>query len=115
MSNAGGAWDNTKKTIEDEMRDLVKNTGKGSERHKAGVVGDTVGDPLKDTAGPALNPMIKVVNLVSVIIAPIVVQYNKLGMGGWLVVAGLCAAMIWAILHSKKPAPEFALQTTGRK
>lgn len=106
MSNAGGAWDNSKKTIEDEVVDIVKNTGKGSERHKAGVVGDTVGDPLKDTAGPALNPMIKVVNLVSVIIAPIVVQYNKLGMTGWIVVAVLCAALIWAIMHSKKPTPE---------
>ena len=73
MSNAGGAWDNAKKSIEDEPRNLEKNTGKGSERHKAGVVGDTVGDPLKDTAGPALNPMIKVANLVSLIAAPIIV------------------------------------------
>src|SRR5512144_474392 len=75
MSNAGGAWDNSKKAIEDEPRNLEKNTGKGSERHKAGVVGDTVGDPLKDTAGPALNPMIKVVNLVSLLAAPIIVKY----------------------------------------
>jgi K(+)-stimulated pyrophosphate-energized sodium pump len=64
MSNAGGAWDNAKKAIEDEERSLEKNTGKGSERHKAGVVGDTVGDPLR--YGPALNPMIKVANLVAV-------------------------------------------------
>jgi K(+)-stimulated pyrophosphate-energized sodium pump len=109
MSNAGGAWDNAKKVIEDEAKDIAKNTGKGSERHKAGVVGDTVGDPLKDTAGPALNPMIKVVNLVSVIIAPIVVQYNHLGIGGWLVVAALCAGMVWAIMHSKKPTPDYAV------
>jgi K(+)-stimulated pyrophosphate-energized sodium pump len=109
MANAGGAWDNAKKTIEDEVKDIVANTGKGSERHKAGVVGDTVGDPLKDTAGPALNPMIKVVNLVSVIIAPIVVQYNKLGITAWIIVAALCATMVWAIWHSKRSAPQVAV------
>jgi K(+)-stimulated pyrophosphate-energized sodium pump len=105
MSNAGGAWDNAKKAIEDEPRNIAANTGKGSERHKAGVVGDTVGDPLKDTAGPALNPMIKVVNLVSLIAAPIIVQ-NQSGVIGYIVAAVLLVAIVWAILVSKKPMPE---------
>jgi K(+)-stimulated pyrophosphate-energized sodium pump len=104
MSNAGGAWDNAKKTIEDEPRDLVENTGKGSDRHKAGVVGDTVGDPLKDTAGPALNPMIKVVNMISLLAAPVIVKYQQLGIVGWIVVAVLFAGVIWALSVSKKPA-----------
>ncbi len=102
MSNAGGAWDNAKKAIEDEPRDLAANTGKGSERHKAGVVGDTVGDPLKDTAGPALNPMIKVVNLVSLLAAPVIVKYQNPTVGFWIVVAILLGGLVWGVMTSKK-------------
>jgi len=101
MANAGGAWDNAKKTIEDEPRDLQANTGKGSERHKASVVGDTVGDPLKDTAGPALNPMVKVVNLISLIVAPIIVA-ARTGWAPWVVALGLLGLVGWAFRVSQR-------------
>ncbi len=75
MSNAGGLWDNAKKLIE-----TGKYGGKGSEAHKAAVVGDTVGDPFKDTAGPSLNTMITVMSLVASLFAALIVQYNLLGL-----------------------------------
>ena len=106
MANSGGASDNAKKTIEDEPRNIKENTGKGCERHKAGVVGDTVGDPLKDTAGPALNPMIKVVNLVSLLIAPLLVRADLHKWYTWVIVVILLAAMIWAIRRSSKAQPD---------
>jgi K(+)-stimulated pyrophosphate-energized sodium pump len=76
MANAGGAWDNAKKYIE-----RGAHGGKGSEAHKAGVVGDTVGDPFKDTSGPSLNILIKLMSMVSVVVAGLVVRYSLVAMG----------------------------------
>ena len=96
MSNTGGAWDNAKKKIEDGFLG-----GKGSEAHKAGVIGDTVGDPLKDTAGPALNPMIKVMNLVAILVAPSTVALGDSPLR-WVVFAFALIVLIIAVTFSKR-------------
>jgi K(+)-stimulated pyrophosphate-energized sodium pump len=107
MSNAGGAWDNAKKMVEDEPRSLENNTGKYSETHKAAVTGDTVGDPLKDTAGPAINPLIKVMNMMSLLALPLVISCNiRDGSGdrriGAVILALSVIAIAWAWWQAKR-------------
>src|SRR5258705_11017291 len=108
LNNSGGAWDNAKKLIEDEPKKLAENSGKGSERHKASVVGDTVGDPFKDTAGPALNPMIKVVNLVSLLAAPVLIRYSITQPAVMVCAAVGFLAIAGSVLYSKRRLPESA-------
>ncbi len=103
LANSGGAWDNAKKNIEDGQYG-----GKGSDAHAATIIGDTVGDPFKDTAGPSLNPLIKVMNLVSVLIAPAIVKLSigdDANSGVRIVVAALAVTVIaGAIFVSKRRA-----------
>ena len=106
LSNAGGAWDNAKKYIEDGHEG-----GKGSDAHKAAVIGDTVGDLFKDTAGPALNPLIKVMNLVSLLILPAIIKLSGPDDSDAprLIIAGVALLiLIGAVAFSKRKAPAMA-------
>ena len=99
LANAGGAWDNAKKMVEDGH-----HGGKGSDAHHATIVGDTVGDPFKDTAGPAINPLLKVMNLVALLITPAIVSFS---LKGHAVASGVIAALavvviIYALIRSAK-------------
>lgn len=105
LANSGGAWDNAKKMVEDGH-----HGGKGSDAHRATIVGDTVGDPFKDTAGPAINPLLKVMNLVALLITPAIVSFS---LGGHKVESGLIAlvavlVIIYALVRSRRASTVIA-------
>ncbi len=97
LSNSGGAWDNAKKYIEDGH-----HGGKGSDPYRAAVIADTVGDPFKDTAGPALNPLIKVMNLVSLLILPAIITLKDNDGARFAIAAGALAVLISAVIFSHR-------------
>ena len=103
LSNAGGAWDNAKKYIEDGHYG-----GKGSESHTAAVIGDTVGDPFKDTAGPALNPLIKVMNLVSLLLLPAIISLRNNDTARFGIAGVALVVLLIAIAFSKRRGGAFA-------
>ncbi|WP_435828527.1 sodium-translocating pyrophosphatase [Saccharopolyspora shandongensis] len=112
LANSGGAWDNSKKLVEDGH-----HGGKGSEAHAATVIGDTVGDPFKDTAGPAINPLLKVMNLVSVLIAPAVVTFtvgaDANPVVGRVIAVVAVAVIIVAVVISKRRSTAIAESSTS--
>jgi len=106
LSNAGGAWDNAKKYIEDG-----NHGGKGSEPYKAAVIADTVGDPFKDTAGPALNPLIKVMNLVSLLTLPAIISTQNNDGQRLLIAAAALVVLAASVVRSSRQKTTFGPAT----